>query len=47
MVRQVIEGTILLIIIFLVLSNGKSFTSVVGALSAAYGNSVKVLQGRG
>lgn len=46
MVRQVIEGTILLVIIYLVLANGNSFSTVVKALGSVYGSSVKTLQGR-
>lgn len=45
MVRQVIEGTILLIIIYLVLSNGNAFSTVVRSGASAYIGSVKALQG--
>jgi len=46
MVAKVIEGTIVLIILYLILSNGKAFTSIIATGASAYGNSVKILQGR-
>lgn len=46
MVAKVIEGTILLIILYLVLANSKAFTSIIGTGAAAYSASVKTLQGR-
>lgn len=46
MVRQVIEGTILLIILFLVLSNSAAFTSIIKAGGGVYNTSVRTLQGR-
>lgn len=46
MVARVIEGTITLIILYLVLANSKAFTSIIATGAAAYGNSVGVLQGR-
>lgn len=46
MIAKVIEGTILLIILYLVLANGKAFTSIIATGASAYGNSVKILQGR-
>jgi hypothetical protein len=46
MIRQVIEGTILLIIIYLVLSNGQSFSAVTRSIGGVYVGSVKALQGR-
>lgn len=46
MVAKVIEGTILLIILYLVLANSKAFTSIISSGAGAYSSSVKVLQGR-
>lgn len=46
MVAKVIEGTILLVILYLVLANSKAFTSIIATGASAYGSSVKVLQGR-
>lgn len=47
MIPKVIEGTILLIILYLVLANSKAFTSIIATGAGAYGSSVKILQGRG
>lgn len=47
MVGQVIEGTIFLILVFLVLANAGSFSTVAGAIGSNYVNAVKTLQGRG
>lgn len=47
MVGRVIEGTIVLIVLYLILSNSKGFSDIVKSSGAVYGNSVKVLQGRG
>lgn len=46
MVSRVIEVTFVLIILYLVLTNSFGFTRVVGAIGQAYGDVVKVLQGR-
>jgi len=46
MVKSIIEGTITLIIIYLVLSNGKSFAAITQAGASAYVGGVKALQGR-
>ena len=46
MVKSVIEGTILLIILYLVLANGKSFSSILQSGGSVYVAGVKTLQGR-
>jgi len=46
MINRIIEGTITLVIIYLVLANGKSFSSILQTGGAVYANSVGVLQGR-
>lgn len=45
-VGQLLEITFVLIVLYLVLSNGNSFSTVVRSLGGVYANSVKVLQGR-
>lgn len=46
MVSKVIEATVTLIIIYLVASNAKAFSTVIATGAQAYGSSVKILQGR-
>lgn len=46
MIKSVIEGTILLIILYLVLANGKSFSSILQTGGSVYTSSIKALQGR-
>lgn len=46
MIGKVIEGTIVLIILYLVLSNGDAFSSVTKSLAGGYIGGVKALQGR-
>ena len=45
-VSRIIEGTITLVILYLVLSNGAAFSGVVRAFGSVYKDSVMVLQGR-
>jgi hypothetical protein len=47
LVSRVIEGTILLVLVYLVLTNDKGFTNVAGAVGSQYTHAVTVLQGRG
>ena len=46
MVKSVIEGTIVLIILYLILANGKSFSSILQSGGSVYISSIKALQGR-
>lgn len=46
MVESVIEGTIFLILVFLVLSRSADFGAVAGAIGGQYTTAVKTLQGR-
>jgi uncharacterized protein YcfJ len=46
MIGKVIEGTIVLIVVYLVLANGKNFSSAVGAVSGGYVGAIKAFQGR-
>lgn len=41
-----LEITFVLILVFLVVTNAKGFSSVMGSLAAAYTTSVRALQGR-
>lgn len=45
-VGKVLEITFILVLMYLVLTNGNAFSQVVGSLGNVYTNSVKVLQGR-
>jgi len=44
---QIIEGTIVLIFLYLVLANATSFATVAGAVGSTYTSAVKTLQARG
>lgn len=46
MVSKVIEATLVLIVIYLVLSNGQAFSQVTNSIASGYVGSVKALQGR-
>lgn len=46
MVRQLLEITFVLIILYLVVNNASGFSSAVRSIGSVYGSSVKVLQGR-
>ena len=46
MVGRVIEGTITLVITYLVLTNAQGFSSAAQAIANGYVGSVKALQGR-
>lgn len=46
MIGRVIEGTIVLVAVFLVLSRANAFATAVSAIGSVYSGSVKVLQGR-
>jgi hypothetical protein len=46
MVGKIIEGTVTLIILYLVLSNADSFGTVAQAIGTQYTGAVKTLQGR-
>lgn len=43
---QIMEFTVLLIVLYLVLSRAQGFSSMVRSMSSAYTSSVKALQGR-
>jgi hypothetical protein len=45
-VSQVLEITFILILLYLVLTNGSAFSQVVGASGNVYTNAVRTLQGR-
>ena len=45
-ISQVLEGTFVLIVIFLVLSRASAFSKATGAIGSVYISSVKALQGR-
>ncbi len=46
-VGRILEITFVLIVLYLVLSNGSSFGSVVNTIGSTYIGAVKALQGRG
>lgn len=46
MVGRVIEGTITLIIIYLLVTNADGFSNIIKNVGSVYGASVKALQGR-
>lgn len=46
MVARLIEGSIVLIALYLVIVNAAGFSSVVRSIGSVYASSVKVLQGR-
>lgn len=46
MVNKVIEGTITLVLAYLVIANAPNFSKVVASLAGGYIGSVKALQGR-
>jgi hypothetical protein len=45
-INRIIEGTITLILVFLVLSNAQGFDTVASAIGNVYSNAVRTLQGR-
>lgn len=45
-INRIIEGTITLILVFLVLTNAQGFDTVASAIGNVYSNAVKTLQGR-
>jgi hypothetical protein len=45
-VRQIIEATVLLVALFLVISNAFGFSQAIGAIANAYTGAVRTLQGR-
>jgi len=45
-INRIIEGTITLILVFLVLTNAQSFDTVASAIGNVYSNAVRTLQGR-
>jgi hypothetical protein len=46
MANRIIEGTITLVLVFLILTNAKGFNVAVSAAANAYSTAVKTLQGR-
>ena len=46
MIGRIIEGTVTLIVVYLVLQNAQGFSSAAQAVAQGYVGSVKVLQGR-
>lgn len=46
MINKVIEGTITLVLAYLIIANASNFSKVVSAITAGYIGSVKALQGR-
>jgi hypothetical protein len=46
MIARIIEGTITLIILYLVLSNGANSQKVIGGIGGTYVAGVRALQGR-
>ena len=44
--EQIIEGTVLLILVYLVLTNFVGFSSAANSVSSLYTSSVRTLQGR-
>jgi hypothetical protein len=44
--ESIIEGTVLLILVYIVASNPNAFGSVIRSTGSVYVNSVKALQGR-
>jgi hypothetical protein len=46
MVNKVIEGTITLVLVFLILTNAKGFDTAVSAAAGGYSRAVRTLQGR-
>lgn len=45
-VGQILEGTFVLTLVYLIVTNADNFSKVVSSISSAYVGSVKVLQGR-
>lgn len=45
-VSRIIEVSFLLVLVYLVLSNGSSFGQVVSSIGSVYSGSIKTLQGR-
>jgi len=45
-INRIIEGTITLILVFLVLTNAQGFDTVASAIGNVYSNAVRTLQGR-
>ena len=45
-VNRIIEGTIILVLVFLVLTNANGFDTVASAIGNVYTSAVKTLQGR-
>lgn len=45
-IGQILEGTFVLILVFLVLSRASGFSKAMGAIGSVYISSVKALQGR-
>ena len=45
-INRIIEGTITLILVFLVLTNAQGFDTVASAIGNLYSNAVRTLQGR-
>jgi hypothetical protein len=43
---KIIEGTIVLILAFLIITNGTAFGTAIGAVGTVYTDAVKALQGR-
>ena len=46
MVGQIIEGSVILIILFLILSNAQGFYTAASAIGSTYIAAVRTLQGR-
>jgi hypothetical protein len=45
-VGRILEITFILVLMYLVLTNGNAFSQVVGSIGSVYTSSVKTLQGR-
>lgn len=45
-VGRILEITFILVLMYLVLTNGNAFSQVVSSIGSVYNNSVRTLQGR-
>lgn len=45
-IGQIIEGTFVVVALFLIVKNAPGFSQTIGAIASAYSGSVKALQGQ-
>lgn len=46
MINKILEGTVVLVMAYLVIANAPNFSLAIRSIGSVYGSSVKTLQGR-